>query len=83
MEEFLEKGRKGMGSTFTTRLLVGSSLFDAKGVSKLYPKSINFSYLLFLFLSALVPILAVLLATPMGRSLLRLLKIILIKNLGL
>ena len=36
MEEFLDKGRAGMASTFLTRLMVGSMLVDAKGVARLY-----------------------------------------------
>ncbi len=36
MVEFLDKGRKGMASTFLTRLRVGPILIDAKGVSRLY-----------------------------------------------
>jgi len=34
--EFLDKGRKGMASTFLVRLRVGSILVDAKGVGRLY-----------------------------------------------
>lgn len=34
--EFLDKGRKGMASTFLTRLRVGPILVDAKGLSRLY-----------------------------------------------
>lgn len=34
--DFLDKGRKGMASTFLTRLKVGDRLIDAKGVSKIY-----------------------------------------------
>lgn len=34
--DFLDKGRKGMSSTFLVRLRVGSRLVDAKGVNKLY-----------------------------------------------
>ncbi|MDO8683887.1 MAG: putative cytokinetic ring protein SteA [Armatimonadota bacterium] len=34
--DFLDKGRKGMSSTFLVRLKVGSRLVDAKGVSRLY-----------------------------------------------
>ncbi len=34
--EFLEKGRKGMASTFLVRLKVGDRLIDAKGVRVLY-----------------------------------------------
>jgi uncharacterized membrane-anchored protein len=36
MVEFLDKGRKGMSSTFLTRLRLGPMLVDAKGVSRLY-----------------------------------------------
>lgn len=34
--EFMDKGRKGMASTFLTRLRVGPILVDAKGVGRLY-----------------------------------------------
>jgi uncharacterized membrane-anchored protein len=37
LDEFLEKGRGGMSSTFLARLRVGSILVDAKGISRLYP----------------------------------------------
>jgi uncharacterized membrane-anchored protein len=36
LEEFLDKGRDGMSSTFLVRLKVGRILVDAKGVSRLY-----------------------------------------------
>jgi uncharacterized membrane-anchored protein len=35
--EFLDKRRGGMSSTFLTRLRIGETLVDAKGVSRLYP----------------------------------------------
>jgi uncharacterized membrane-anchored protein len=35
--EFLERRRGGMSSTFLTRLRIGETLVDAKGVSHLYP----------------------------------------------
>ncbi len=34
--EFLDKNRKGMASTFLTRVRIGEILIDAKGVSRLY-----------------------------------------------
>ena len=34
--EFLDKNRAGMSSTFLTRLRIGETLVDAKGVSRLY-----------------------------------------------
>lgn len=36
MVEMLDKGRRGMSSTFLTRLRLGPVLVDAKGVSRLY-----------------------------------------------
>ncbi len=36
LTEFLDKNRSGMSSTFLTRLRVGETLVDAKGVSRLY-----------------------------------------------
>jgi uncharacterized membrane-anchored protein len=37
--EFLDKNRRGMSSTFLTRLRIGEILVDAKGVSRLYRPS--------------------------------------------
>jgi uncharacterized membrane-anchored protein len=34
--EFLDRNRRGMSSTFLTRLRIGEKLIDAKGVSRLY-----------------------------------------------
>jgi len=39
--EFLDKNRPGMSSTFLTRLRVGETLVDAKGVSRLYRPGIG------------------------------------------
>ena len=39
--EFLERDRAGMASTFVTRLKVGESLVDAKGVSRLVSRSVG------------------------------------------
>ncbi len=39
MEDFLDKGRAGMASTFLVRLKVGRILIDAKGVNRLYRRS--------------------------------------------
>lgn len=37
MQDFMEKGRKGMGSTWLVRMKIGSRLVDARGISRLYP----------------------------------------------
>ncbi|HEX6208464.1 MAG TPA: putative cytokinetic ring protein SteA [Actinomycetota bacterium] len=41
LREFLDKGRKGMSSTFLVRLRVGEILVDAKGVSRMYRSRIR------------------------------------------
>ncbi len=52
--EFMDKGRKGMASTFLTRLRVGPILVDAKGVSRLYSHRLKRRDLWLLILAALV-----------------------------
>ena len=41
LREFLDKGREGMASTFLVRLRVGEILVDAKGVSRMYRRSMG------------------------------------------
>ncbi|MGB2710966.1 MAG: putative cytokinetic ring protein SteA [Conexibacter sp.] len=62
--EFLDKNRRGMASTFLTRLRVGEILVDAKGVSRLYRPRPGMAPLLLLALTGLVVLVAVVLATP-------------------
>ncbi|NLV22341.1 MAG: hypothetical protein GXY49_10195 [Syntrophomonadaceae bacterium] len=64
MIDFLEKGRKGMASTFLVRMKVGSILVDARGVSQLYQQSLHRRYVVELFLAALVPIVVLLWVSP-------------------
>ena len=52
--EFLDKGRKGMASTFLVRLRVGSILVDAKGVGRLYHGRIRRGDLMLLVFAALI-----------------------------
>jgi len=70
--EYLDKGRKGMASTFLVRLKVGPKLVDAKGVNKLYRSSIGPSHLVLIAGAALVVVSAVLLISPAARSFLEL-----------
>jgi len=70
--EYLDKGRKGMASTFLVRLKVGPRLVDAKGVNKLYRASASPMQLLPIVLAALVVVTAVLLISPFARSYLEL-----------
>ncbi len=59
MVEFLDKGRKGMSSTFLTRLRLGPALVDAKGVSRLYEGRVRRRDMALLVASALVAIIVV------------------------
>lgn len=52
--EFLDKGRKGMASTFLVRLRVGAILVDAKGVGRLYHGRIRRGDLMLLVVAALI-----------------------------
>lgn len=66
--EFLDKGRRGMASTFLTRLRVGGKLVDAKGVSLLYRSRIPSLSLVWLVLAGVLALLAAMAATPGGRA---------------
>ena len=57
LEDFLDKGRAGMASTFLVRLKVGPRLVDARGVCKLYKPAPPASAFLAVVLSAMFPIL--------------------------
>jgi uncharacterized membrane-anchored protein len=62
--EFLDKNRRGMASTFLTRLRLGEILVDAKGVSRLYSPRAGAAPLVFLVLAGLLCLLAIVLLTP-------------------
>ncbi|MCK2216624.1 putative cytokinetic ring protein SteA [Actinomadura sp. ATCC 31491] len=68
LEEFLDKGRSGMASTFLTRLIIGSKLIDAKGVSRLYRSRISTPQLLLLVLTALITMGVALAFSPLGKT---------------
>ncbi|HYI45206.1 MAG TPA: putative cytokinetic ring protein SteA [Actinomycetota bacterium] len=62
--EFMDKGRKGMASTFLTRLRVGPILVDAKGVSRLYHSRIRRSDLLLFVGTAILAIAIIVSISP-------------------
>jgi uncharacterized membrane-anchored protein len=66
--EQLDKGRKGMASTFLVRLRIGSRLVDAKGVSKLYRASVQPGQLLVLVAAALAVVTVTVLISPDARA---------------
>jgi uncharacterized membrane-anchored protein len=69
--EFLDKGRSGAASTFLTRLKVGGTLVEPKGVSQLYRSRISGWALVVLVLAAIVTILVAVKFSPAGPILLR------------
>lgn len=73
--EFLDKGRRGMASTFLTRLKVGPKLIDAKGVSKLYRSRISNWQVAMLVIAGLIAIVAALVATSAGQIFIDLLQV--------
>ncbi|SNX55380.1 putative cytokinetic ring protein SteA [Thermoanaerobacterium sp. RBIITD] len=75
MIDFLEKGRKGMSSTFLVRLKIGSKLIDAKGVNKLYRESFKISYVLSIIFAAMIPLGVLAYFSPPMQQLLKLLQL--------
>jgi uncharacterized membrane-anchored protein len=70
--EYLDKGRKGMASSFLVRLKVGPRLVDAKGVSKLYRAAPGVKDLSFIVGAALVLLTVIVTISPAVRSMLSL-----------
>jgi uncharacterized membrane-anchored protein len=66
LEEFLDKGRPGMASTFLTHLRVGTKVVNARGVHQLYQSRISGWSLLVLVLAAVVTLVVAVAASPAG-----------------
>jgi uncharacterized membrane-anchored protein len=66
--EFLDKNRRGMASTFLTRLRLGEILVDAKGVSRLYQPRPGIRPLVLVAFAGLLCLLAIVLLTPALRD---------------
>jgi uncharacterized membrane-anchored protein len=66
--EFLDKNRRGMASTFLTRLRLGEILVDAKGVSRLYRPRAGAAPLVGVVLAGLLCLLVIVLLTPALRD---------------
>ncbi len=62
--EFLDKNRRGMSSTFLTRLRLGEKIIDAKGVSRLYRPSPGSSPALIVLAAGVVAFVTIVLVTP-------------------
>lgn len=83
MLDFLEKGRPGMGSTFLVRLKVGSVLVDARGVNQLYRGRLRVGHVASIVAAAVVPLIALALASRPLAGLARLIILRLRVALGL
>ncbi len=71
--DFLDRNRKGMSSTFLTRLRIGEILVDAKGVSRLYRPRPGLTPLLVVIAAGLIAMIAVVWMTPALRDVVNLL----------
>jgi uncharacterized membrane-anchored protein len=68
LDEFLDRHRSGLASTFLTRLRVGPKLVDAKGVPQLYSGRVRLWHLLLILLAGIAALLVALAATPVGQE---------------
>lgn len=68
LNEFLDRGRSGMASTFLTRLRLGAKLVDAHSVSRMYRTRISAAALLLLVIAAMVAVVAALAISDAGRT---------------
>jgi uncharacterized membrane-anchored protein len=66
LDEFLDRQRSGLASTFLTRLRVGTKLVDAKGVPQLYAGRTRGWHLLLVLLAGIVALGVAIAATPVG-----------------
>jgi uncharacterized membrane-anchored protein len=66
--EFMERNREGMASTFVTRLKVGESLVDAKGVSRLVSPRVGIWPLVLFAVAGVSAVLVAVIASPALRN---------------
>ncbi len=66
LDEFLDRQRSGLASTFLTRLRVGPKLVDAKGVPHLYAGRVRLWQLLLVLLAGIVALAVAVGSTPVG-----------------
>jgi uncharacterized membrane-anchored protein len=68
LEEFLDRGRSGLASTYLTRLRVGPRLVDARAVPMLYSGKVRPRHLLLALLLCVVAVCAAIASTPVGHD---------------
>jgi uncharacterized membrane-anchored protein len=68
LDEFLDRQRSGLSSTFLTRLKVGPRMVDAKSVPQLYAGRVRLWHLLLVLLVGLLAVAVAVAATPTGEQ---------------
>lgn len=68
LDEFLDRQRAGLASTYLTRLKVGPRLVDAVAVSTLYSGRVRPRHLLAVFVAGLLALAAAIGTTPVGQE---------------
>ena len=68
LDEFLDRQRAGLASTFLTRLRVGPRLVDAKAVPTLYAGRLRAWHLALLLLAVVLVLVAAVASTPVGED---------------
>ena len=68
LDEFLDRQRAGLASTFLTRLRVGPKLVDARGVPQLYAGRVRLWHLAVVLLAGLLALGIAIGATPVGEE---------------
>ncbi len=68
LEDFLDRDRGGLASTYLTRLALGPHLVDATAVPSLYSGRVRPHHLYVVMLAGLVALLCALLVTPVGQE---------------
>jgi uncharacterized membrane-anchored protein len=68
LDEFLDRQRPGLSSTFLTRLRVGPKLVDARSVPQLYAGRVRLWHLALVLLAGLVAVAVAVFVTPVGQE---------------
>lgn len=68
LDEFLDRQRPGLASTYLTRLKVGDRLVDARAVPALYSGRVRPRHLFLVLLAGLIAVAAAIAVTPVGQE---------------
>ncbi len=68
LEEFLDRGRSGLASTYLTRLKVGTRVVDAEAVPTLYSGRVRPRHVLLALLLCVIAVAAAIATTPVGQE---------------